>query len=64
MVTGDELAAWVTASCLAQGVPVKVTDPYVLAQVGVLLTGRPGAPHPRGAREERTGRPVRAARLA
>ena len=33
----DELAAWVTASCAAQGVPVKVTDPTVVRRVGALL---------------------------
>lgn len=33
----DELAAWVEASCAAQGVPVKVTDPTVRRRVGVLL---------------------------
>ena len=41
-LTGEELAAWVTASCQAQGVPTKVTDPHVLGLVGTLLTGRAG----------------------
>lgn len=36
----DELAAWVTASCREQGVPVKVTHPSVVRLVGTLL----GAP--------------------
>ena len=43
---GAELAAWVTASCLAQGVPTKVTDPHVLSHVGTLLTGRAGRTAP------------------
>ena len=44
-LTGDDLRAWVEASCSAQGVPVKVTDPMVVARVGVLLTGKgPGRP--------------------
>jgi hypothetical protein len=35
---GDaEVAAWVAASCAAQGVPVKVTDPTVVRRVGDLL---------------------------
>ncbi len=33
----DVLKAWVQRSCAAQGLPVKVTDPAVLRQVGVLL---------------------------
>lgn len=39
-LTREELAAWVTASCQEQGVPVKVTHPSVIRQVGTLL----GAP--------------------
>lgn len=39
-LSGEALAAWVTESCAEQGVPVKVTDPVVVARVGVLLTGR------------------------
>lgn len=35
----DAVAAWVDASCAAQGVPVPVTDSGVLARVGVLLKG-------------------------
>lgn len=35
----DELAAWVAASCAAQGLGVKVTDPATLRRVGVLITG-------------------------
>jgi hypothetical protein len=36
----EELAAWVAKSCTAQGVPVKVTDPAVLRQMGELLGGQ------------------------
>ncbi|GAB2767856.1 hypothetical protein GCM10027020_20870 [Nocardioides salsibiostraticola] len=36
-LTDEELAAWVTASCEAQGVPVRVTDPTVVRRVGTLL---------------------------
>lgn len=31
------LAAWVRASCEAQGVPEKVTDPVALRRIGDLL---------------------------
>lgn len=41
-LTRGELAAWVTASCQEQGVPVKVTHPSVIRQVGTLL-GAPAA---------------------
>lgn len=64
----DELRAYVEASCLAQGVPVKVCDPETLARLVVLLggvapvgpepprrSGRP-APHPaKAANERRSG---------
>ena len=36
-VDAEELAAWVRASCEAQGVPEKITDPAVLARIGALL---------------------------
>jgi hypothetical protein len=42
---GDEraqrLVAWVERSCAEQGVPVKITDRRVLAQVAELLRERP-----------------------
>ncbi len=38
-LTPDQLAAWVEASCAAQGVPARVSDPAVLRRVGVLLGG-------------------------
>lgn len=44
-LSNEKLALWVAASCSASGVPVKITDTRVLAQVAVLLTGRgPGSP--------------------
>jgi hypothetical protein len=49
----EELAVWVAASCAAQGLQVKVTDPATLRRVGVLLTGGAlaGASHPSGSGE-------------
>lgn len=38
-LTAEDLAVWVAASCARHGVPVKVTDPLVLARVAVLLSG-------------------------
>jgi len=46
-VDREALAAWLEASCLAQGVPVVVTDAGVVAQLGVLLSGRGAAGAPR-----------------
>ena len=43
-LSGEELAAWVTASCARSGVPVRVTDQAVLGRVVVLLQGREGRP--------------------
>jgi len=48
ILTGDALVDWVTRSCLAQGIPVKVTDGRVLDRVRTLLGGKPGGPE-RGA---------------
>src|SRR4051812_31876099 len=59
-LTRDELRAWVSASCAAQGVPVFVTDPAVLARVGSLLGGRPGAPARRASAEEAPRRRLQA----
>ena len=41
MMAIDRVAvrAWLEASCAAQGVPVGVTNPAVVALVGVLLRG-------------------------
>ena len=41
-LTAEAVAAWVTASCQAQGVPVKVSEARTVEQVRVLLTGQAG----------------------
>jgi hypothetical protein len=53
------LRAWVEDSCAAQGVQVVVTDPGLIAQVGVLLRGRgaAGQPPDGGARSTRPSQP-------
>ncbi len=56
-LSGAEVAAWVAASCAAQGVPVKVTDTGIVRDVCVLLGGM--APGARPALQRRR-RPVRA----
>jgi hypothetical protein len=33
----EAVAAWLSASCAEQGVPVRVSDPQVLAKVAALL---------------------------
>ena len=38
-LTPEELAAFVAESCRRQGVPVKVTDANVLANIATLLRG-------------------------
>lgn len=48
-LTPAEVSQWVERSCAAQGVPVLVTDPGVLARVGVLIGGTRGKPS--GARD-------------
>jgi hypothetical protein len=40
--TREEFAAWLTASCEHQGVPLIVTDPVVIARIGAVL----GYPRP------------------
>lgn len=40
----EDLVAWVEASCAAQGVPVKVTDPAVVRGVCALLGQAPTGP--------------------
>jgi hypothetical protein len=42
----DALRAWVVASCAEQGVEILVSDPGVLASVGVLLGRRDAARKP------------------
>lgn len=41
-LSSEDVAAWLSASCAEQGVPVLITDPHVLAKVAALL-GRPSA---------------------
>lgn len=60
-VDRDAVRAWLEASCAAQGVPVLVSDPGVISQVGVLVRGAPmgagsreGA-EPMGARSQAPG---------
>lgn len=55
-VDREALALWVERSCAAQGVPVHVSDPAVLARVGVLL-GHGERPRAHGAPAPST-RPV------
>lgn len=45
-LSDEQLAAWVVASCQAQGVPVKVSEGRVVEQVRVLLTGQVGRTAP------------------
>jgi hypothetical protein len=45
-LSDEQLAAWVAASCHAQGVPVKVSEARVVEQVRVLLTGQAGRTAP------------------
>ena len=43
------MTAWIAASCAAQGVPLRITDPVVLRQAVALLragVGRVGASAP------------------
>jgi hypothetical protein len=51
-----ELAAWVEASCAAQGLPARVTDGLVLRQVVVLLGG--AAEGPRALQRSASARPA------
>jgi len=41
-LTSEALAAWVAASCAAQGVPVHLTDPLVIQKVVALMGGAAG----------------------
>jgi len=54
----DALAAWVQASCAAQGVAVKVVDFAVVRQMCALLDDGAAAPWPE--RQRRRGPPARA----
>ncbi|HEY7893218.1 MAG TPA: hypothetical protein VIC05_13510 [Solirubrobacteraceae bacterium] len=50
------IAAWVERSCLEQGVPVKITDRRVLAQVAELLRERPAQSRQNGSSRESSKR--------
>jgi hypothetical protein len=50
------LAAWVEASCVAQGVPVKITDRALLAQVAELVRERPAQKRQNGSRRDSSKR--------
>lgn len=55
-VSPEAVRAWVEASCLAQGLAVKVADVAVVSRVEVLLMGRAGRPAPAaGGRSGRSG---------
>jgi hypothetical protein len=58
VVSPEQVAAWLAASCQAQGVPVLVTDARVLGRVAALLT--PAAGGPASARQRGKGRPAAA----
>lgn len=61
----DVVASWVTASCAAQGVPVKIADPLTVARVRTLLGGARGpADGARGTASEAGTRGHAAARRA
>jgi hypothetical protein len=52
----ERIEAWVTRSCGEQGVPVKVTDRRVLAQVAELLRSRPAQSRQNGRRRDSSKR--------
>ncbi len=58
-VDSEAVRAWLELSCARQGVPVVVTDPGVVAVVGVLMGGRDAAREPPagGARGTRRSQP-------
>jgi hypothetical protein len=58
-VSPESVAAWVSASCAAQGLPVKVTDAGAVARVVTLLGGPLGSGRAQ-ARSASTARPRRA----
>jgi len=55
-LTGDELVAWVAASCQAQGLGLKVTDPATVAQVVALLGATAAGSGRRGSDARSAGR--------
>ena len=56
-LSDDEFATWVSNSCARHGVPVKVTDARIVADVAVLLSG--GASRPSGAKRRWPAAPPR-----
>jgi len=50
------IEAWVARSCAEQGVPVKIIDRRVLAQVAELLRERPSQARQNGARRDSSKR--------
>ncbi len=52
----QRIVAWVERSCLEQGVPVKITDRRVLAQVAELLRQRPAQSRQNGSRRDSSKR--------
>ena len=52
----ERIIAWVERSCAEQGVPVKITDRQVLAQVAELLRPRPAQKRQKGARRDSSKR--------
>lgn len=48
-LTREQIRAWTIASCDAQGVAVGVSDPGIVTDVAVLLTGGRVARRPQGA---------------
>lgn len=53
----EAVRAWLVASCAAQGVPVHVTDPALVAQLGVLLGAAGGAARGTSGAAPRLGHP-------
>jgi hypothetical protein len=52
----QRIAAWVERSCAEQGVPVKITDRRVLAQVAELLRERPAQSRQNGRSRDSSNR--------
>lgn len=52
----ERIEAWVERSCQEQGVPVKVTERRVVAEVAELLRSRPGQSRQKGRRRDSSKR--------
>lgn len=64
-LTPEAVHAWVATSCEQQGLPLHITDPLVIEQVRVLLTGEPkpnsagqAGPGAAGRARQREGKPA------